>query len=105
MQVTYSVKEHVKNTKRTMSKSIAFNDTSKPLATLLHDIDIVAQTTSFSGCKTATLRNVKNSGGETNRVVEVWKLGRLEVSLNVTEHHGDFYTDGTHYLRRPSAEK
>ena len=75
------------------------------VTTLLHDIDIVAQTTSSSGCKTATLRNVKNSGGETNRVVEVWNLGQLEVSLNVTEHHGDFYTDGTYHLRRPSGEK
>lgn len=106
MQVTYSVKEHVKNTKRTMSKSIAFNHTSKPLTTLLQDIDIVVQTTSLSGRKTATLRNVKGSGGETSRVVEVWNLGQLEVSLNVTEHHCDFYTDGAHYhSKRQSAEK
>lgn len=79
-----------------MSKSISFKSPGSSVATQLQDIDIVAQIKSSSGKKTATLRNVKGPGGDISRLVEIWNLGGLEVSLNVTDHHGEFYTDGGH---------
>ncbi|KJA17776.1 hypothetical protein HYPSUDRAFT_191754 [Hypholoma sublateritium FD-334 SS-4] len=103
VQVTSLGKDHVTNAKRTMSKSIAFNQLKTtagdlsgpgaPISSRLQDVDFVAQTTSLSGNKVATLRNVKGTGGDVKRVVEVWNLGLLEISLNVTDHHGDFYPD------------
>jgi hypothetical protein len=81
-----------------MSKSVIFNSDgqhpSSPVSTPLLDIDIVAQIVSSSGKKRATLRNVKLADGKSNRIVEVWSEGLLQISLNVTDYHGDFYTDG-----------
>jgi acylaminoacyl-peptidase len=81
-----------------MSKSVVFNSDGhhpiSPVSTPLLDIDIVAQIVSSSGKKRATLRNVKLADGKSNRIVEVWSEGLLQISLNVTDHHGDFYTNG-----------
>ncbi|KAF8188652.1 Alpha/Beta hydrolase protein [Pholiota molesta] len=97
VQLNFSVKDHVRNIKRTMSKSVVFNSDGhhpiSPVSTPLLDIDIVAQIVSSSGKKRATLRNVKLVDGKSNRIVEVWSEGLLLISLNVTDYHGDFYTD------------
>ncbi|KAF9474509.1 alpha/beta-hydrolase [Pholiota conissans] len=105
VQVTFSVRDHGQNVKRTMSKNIIFpsaSDSARPLendavvSTPLLDTDIVAQIVSPTGRSRATLRNVKTAKGRdgaATRVVEVWREGLLVVSMDVTEYHGDFYTD------------
>ena len=61
------------------------------VSSALQDVDIVGQAMSPSGKKRAFLRNVK---GGSSRVVEIWNSGTLEASMDVTDRHGDFYTDG-----------
>ena len=64
-------------------------------ATPLQDLDIVAQIISPSQRLRAVLRNVKSKDSQTGtRLVEIWNKDLLLVSANVTDCHGDFYTDG-----------
>lgn len=97
--MNFSVKDHDRNVKRTMAKSVilpAANPVleSNIVSTPLLDIDVVAQVVSSSGKKRATLRNIKLVNGTSSRIIEVWNKSLLEISLNVTEYHGEFYTDG-----------
>lgn len=99
VQVTYSIRDHARNVKRTMTKSIIISSKSKGSVVTsipLQDLDIIAQVISPSRNLRAVLRNVKSgdspSGGI--RLVEIWNKDRLVVSANVTECHGDFYADG-----------
>lgn len=63
-------------------------------ATPLQDTDIVGQIVSPSGTKRAVLRSVKNGTGSTSRFVEIWTDDLLQTSLDVSDYHHDFYTDG-----------
>jgi len=56
----------------------------------------VFQRNSPSRKKRAVLRKVSNGkeGPSVSRIVEIWEDGLLEVSLNVTDLHSDFYADG-----------
>ncbi|KAF9529900.1 Alpha/Beta hydrolase protein [Crepidotus variabilis] len=103
VQVAYSVRDHERNTKRHMSKSIIFSlsdsstteeqfRSSVVQTRLEEDADIALQTISPSKQKKAVLRNVKK-GSNTNRFVEVWSNTRREATLDVTDLHGDFYND------------
>jgi hypothetical protein len=101
VQVTYSVQDLARNVKRTMTKSIAISGsprlggaaTRMPLQD--HDPDIVAQLISPSRDLRAVLRHMKSGDSPTGtRLVEIWKKDLLVVSANVTDCHGDFYTDG-----------
>ncbi|KAJ3506311.1 hypothetical protein NLJ89_g6942 [Agrocybe chaxingu] len=91
IQVSYSARDHVRNTKRTLARSFVISDTIT--STILQDTpDVVAQITSDSGKTRAVLRAVKSDKG-TIRYVEVWADGYLQASLDVTDQHGDFYAD------------
>ena len=60
-----------------------------------HDHDIIAQVMSPSRKLRAVLRHVKSGNSPTGtRLVEIWNKDLLEVLANVTDCHGDFYTDG-----------
>lgn len=83
-----------------MTKSIAVSGsprgsviTTIPLQD--HDPDIVSQVISPSRKLRAVLRHVKSGDSPTGtRSVEIWNKDLLIVSANVTDCHGDFYTDG-----------
>lgn len=94
IQVTYSVRDHVKNVKRTMSKTIfvpAATDTTTPdpVPGLLLNTDVTAQVVSPSGAKRAVWRK-----SEKDRFVELWEGEALVRQWLVTDVHGDVYTDG-----------
>lgn len=44
--------------------------------------------------RTVILRQTKNDKGQDQRFVELWQQERMLKSVNVTEAHGPFYTDG-----------
>lgn len=44
--------------------------------------------------RTVILRQSKNDKGQDQRFVELWQQERMLKSVNVTEAHGPFYTDG-----------
>ena len=52
--------------------------------------DVVLSTLSPSGELEAILRETADG----RRVVEVWRVGQLDVSLDVTDLHDGFYSDG-----------
>ncbi|TFK33329.1 Alpha/Beta hydrolase protein [Crucibulum laeve] len=92
IEVTYSVRDHVRNAKRTMSKTIVLSDSSST-SSHLHDIsDIVLSVLSPSRKKRAILREIK-SDSQSKRIVEIWDYDRVENSMDVTEKHGAFYAD------------
>ena len=62
--------------------------------TPLQGTDIVGQIVSPSGKKRAVLRSTKNGNGSTSRFVEIWTDDLLQTSLEVSDYHHDFYTDG-----------
>ena len=79
-----------------MNKSIVISSEGSVVATIpVQDLDIIAQVISPSRKLRAVLRNVKSGDSPSStRLVEVWKKDLLQVSVDVTECHGDFYTDG-----------
>ncbi|CAG8571800.1 13355_t:CDS:10 [Funneliformis mosseae] len=54
--------------------------------------DVVLQAESPSGNKLLILRSVSNDKGK-KKFVEVWIKGTLKQSIDVTDSHGDFYSD------------
>ncbi|RGB38280.1 Alpha/Beta hydrolase protein [Rhizophagus diaphanus] len=56
--------------------------------------DVVLQAESPSGNKLLILRCVSNDKGK-KRFVEIWDKGNLKQSIDVTDSHGDFYSDET----------
>ena len=98
VQVTYSIRDHTRNVKRTVTKSIAISGSPRGsviTAIPLQDLDIVAQVISPSRKLRAVLRHVKSVGSPTGtRLVEIWNKDLLVVSADVTDCHGDFYADG-----------
>jgi hypothetical protein len=59
--------------------------------------EVVASAISSSGKLTAILR--ETNSGDRKRFVEIWEGERLEASVNVSETHSAFYTDGEPLLR------
>ena len=109
IQIFYSVADFTKNVKRQMSKYLtiplpsetsAIPPTSVP--THLEDTSgTILQRNSPSRKKRAILRKISNGKGDSSvsRIVEIWEDGQLEVSLNVTDLHGDFYADGKSFCK------
>lgn len=96
VQVCFSVTDFTKDVKRQMSKNITITSNGAVASTHLEETSGVLRRNSPSKMKRAVLRKVSNGSGEnsTSRIVEVWEDGLLEVSLDVTNLHGDFYADG-----------
>ncbi|KAG6877325.1 hypothetical protein C0993_008589 [Termitomyces sp. T159_Od127] len=93
LYVTSTFHDHVRNVKKTVSNSIVLNE-SRVISSPMQDVgDEVAYTYSPSRARRAVLREVK-SDGKAKRFVEIWNKGALETSIEVTEKHGAFYTDG-----------
>lgn len=97
LEVTYSIVDHVRDIKRTTTKTIFFSSSDKDLllSTAGQDTSaagIVKFTWSPSTNYKAVLRNL--DGGK-KRFVEIWgRDGALILTKDVTDNHGEFYADG-----------
>ena len=90
MRITYLVRDHQRNIKRSITKTFPIiDDTSSTIA--LDSSEIKAST---SKSRQVVLREVSNSDSGTKRFVEVWAASQLEASLDVTKYHDVFHTDG-----------
>ena len=70
-------------------------------STISHDpTDIVASLFAPSEKRHAFLRESPDTNGTKKRYVEVWSGTRLEASMEVTKHHGQFHTDGIYNVAR-----
>ncbi|KAF9449698.1 alpha/beta-hydrolase [Macrolepiota fuliginosa MF-IS2] len=91
VQIAYSVRNHLSNTKKTLTKIIplAASVTGLPLQEVG---EVVAHTVSPSFKFRANLRESKQ-GTSTKRFVEIWSGDRAYVSFEVTDYHQAFYLD------------
>ncbi|OAX35979.1 alpha/beta-hydrolase [Rhizopogon vinicolor AM-OR11-026] len=93
IRVTYSVRDHERNIKRSLTKTFPLiTDHEISYATSHDSSEIKAFATSPSKSRQAILREVTN-GSTTNRFVEVWSGTQIEASLDVTKYHDVFHTD------------
>lgn len=60
--------------------------------------EIALSAVSPSGQLKAVLRE-SGSGDDKKRFVEIWRGDRLEISTEVTDKHGGFYSDGEMFHR------
>jgi hypothetical protein len=106
LQMTFSVQDHIRNTKRTTVKVIPMSNPSTPIngsdiPSQSADSSIICSAFSNSGSLLAVLREVsdsKTSGpGGIKRYVEIWAGDRLKALMDVTTIHGAFHTSGTSY--------
>ncbi|KAF9074357.1 Alpha/Beta hydrolase protein [Rhodocollybia butyracea] len=89
--VQLSVRDHIRNLKRTISKSILLDalNTTTPSVEV---IGIVSTAYSASGNLKAVLRET-GEDKDKKRFVEVWNSDRLLACKDVTDIHGMFYAD------------
>ncbi|CAG8492029.1 1571_t:CDS:10, partial [Dentiscutata heterogama] len=101
IQLTLNQRDLVRKLKRAIAKQLVVslqkdgNGKSMGISSSFLPIDlgdIALQTISPSGNQLLILRAVSNEKGK-NRFVETWKLGTLINVLDVTDVHGEFYTD------------
>jgi acylaminoacyl-peptidase len=96
VEITYSVRDHELNTKKTIVKTIANINEEKVFISSPTQVDgQVASLYAPSGIKRVVLREVGNAkGGEKKKVVEFWRNDVREATLDVSELHDAFYADG-----------
>ena len=103
--VSYSLRDHARNVKRSISKSLVFSlpdphssdaqSQASVVAThFTEESEIVLQAISPSKRKIAVLRKTKGDGSKASRFVEIWSGSLLEILCDVTDLHGEFYNDG-----------
>jgi len=92
-QITYSVRDHLSNTKKTLTKIISLTANNQVALPLQEVGEVVASVVSPSYNLRANLRETKQ-GNSTKRYVDIWAGHRIEVSCEVTDHHQAFYLDG-----------
>ncbi|KAH7911153.1 Alpha/Beta hydrolase protein [Hygrophoropsis aurantiaca] len=95
IRVTYSIRDHERNIKRSVIKShfvASGENTSVPVS---HEAsEIVAFAISPSKARSAILREVAGQNGSgKSRFVEIWAGPHLEASMAVTNIHGAFHAD------------
>ncbi len=91
LQVQLSLRDHVRNAKRTISKSIFLD---KLVTTPnIEVIGVVSEKYSPSGALKAILRET-GSESDKQRFVEIWKKDKLVACKDVSDVHGIFYGDG-----------
>lgn len=103
ISVLSSVQDHIRNTKRSSSKTIFYTQTPdgsfKSSKSIPQDVssDVKSSIHSPSGTFNAVLRET-SSEGDKKRFVEVWSTSNaaLEAQLDVTSIHGAFHTSRTH---------
>ncbi|KAI6103028.1 Alpha/Beta hydrolase protein [Pisolithus sp. B1] len=102
IRVSYSVRDHERNNKHTISKIFTLTkpepraaDWALVSSTIPHDAsDVQASILSASKKRHAILREIADPGnGGKKRFVEIWADSKLEASLDVTKRHGPFHTD------------
>ncbi|KDQ56032.1 hypothetical protein JAAARDRAFT_70881 [Jaapia argillacea MUCL 33604] len=95
IDATLSIKDHTRNTRRTVIKSIFLGDSlSKTVVSSDAPADVIASVFSRSGKRKTLLRETSDQGdGGKKRYVEVWFGDVLEASKEVTKLHGTFYSD------------
>ncbi|KAF5366775.1 hypothetical protein D9758_006498 [Tetrapyrgos nigripes] len=93
IQFNASVKDHTRNVKRTVSKSIFLTGSdSQPASTHFQEVhEIVASGYSHDGNYRAILRETGDK--DKKRFVEIWAGDRMEACKEVTDVHGAFYND------------
>jgi hypothetical protein len=91
-EIYYSIKDHVQNRKRVVSKAIQVypNEENSSLAPSKDESNsgVILSAVSASGLRKAILR--KENEGE-RLFVDIWRNDILEVSQDVTKFHGPFY--------------
>ncbi|KAG1744589.1 Alpha/Beta hydrolase protein [Suillus paluster] len=94
VRVTYSVRDHERNIKRSLTKTFpVITSDDQITSAITHDSsEVKAFTTSPSKSRQAILREVGN-GTHTKRFVEIWAGTQMEASLDVTKYHDVFHTD------------
>ena len=85
IRVTTSVRDHLRNVKRTVTKHI----TNRVVVTSFPDDSALASVLSPSGKRTGILREI-SEGSLKKRFVEVWRGSRLEAMKEVTKIHEVF---------------
>ncbi|KAF8591662.1 alpha/beta-hydrolase [Ramaria rubella] len=89
IRVTTSVRDHLRNVKRTAVKHIV-STASDVIATPSQEASELASVPSPSGTRIGILREVSD-GALKKRFVEVWLGDHLEAIKEVTKLHGEFY--------------
>ncbi|KAI5886787.1 alpha/beta-hydrolase [Schizophyllum commune H4-8] len=92
IQVTYSVADYARSTRRATSRTIWLDGPRFRRAPTQDISDVVLSALSPSGEMEAVLRET----ADRKRVVEVWRAGQLDVSHDVTEAHDGFYSDAAY---------
>ncbi|KAG0694165.1 Alpha/Beta hydrolase protein [Suillus ampliporus] len=94
VRVTYSARDHERNTKQSLTKTFpVFTSDDQITSAISHDSsEVKAFATSPSKSRQAILREVTNTTG-TKRFVEIWAGTQIEASLDVTKYHDVFHTD------------
>ncbi|KAG2751637.1 hypothetical protein P692DRAFT_201863756 [Suillus brevipes Sb2] len=91
-RVTYSVRDHERNTVQSLTKTFPGGITSDHHTTSHDSSEVKAFATSHSKSRQAILREISN-GTSTKRFVEIWAGAQIEASLDVTKYHDAFHTD------------
>ena len=100
MQVYSSVKDNVRDVKRSLSTAI-FVGSQVPAAAPAVDMgDVVASSSAPAGTFCAPYRAVLRETTEKKRYIEIWAGDVLAASKDVTDIHGPFYSDGVCSIRR-----
>ncbi|KAH7882100.1 Alpha/Beta hydrolase protein [Phlebopus sp. FC_14] len=111
IRVGYSIRDHERNTKRSVTKTFTLTKPasgdvpSEPIISSIVTQDspeIQATAISPSGKRRAILREVADQSGAKKRFVEVWIDSQLEALLEVTKRHGQFHTDGSYHITQQS---
>ncbi|KII84157.1 hypothetical protein PLICRDRAFT_57993 [Plicaturopsis crispa FD-325 SS-3] len=97
IRLDLSIRDHVRNVKRSITKTIHVASEDNLISASSEAGDIVRSTVSPSGKRTANLRETAdpNVPGSRKRYVEIWLGDRLQVCHDVTKAHGAFYVDDT----------
>ena len=101
VRVSYSIRDHERNVKRSVTKTLTLDGPDSAIdfpvlsSTINQDsAEIVAFLSAPSEKRHAILREVSDAHSTKKRYVEVWAGAQLEASLEVTNQHGQFHTDG-----------
>lgn len=103
IQVTSTFHDHTRNTKRSVNSTIIVTESLVTASPHVDVGDVIGSTVSPSLNRRAILREVKDQP-KSKRYVEIWYKDGLEASIDVTDEHGSFYTDGGEISRHHQAQ-
>lgn len=96
IRVWTTTQDHVRNFHRPITKTFFVNEDSVNVAVSGESSEVVASMVSPSGQHLAILREISESASpDKKRYVEVWTGDKLTKVEDVSDKHGQFYTDGT----------